>query len=458
MSTDDTSSIENQKTVVFQQDRTVKLVDSCVVGQGIVRLDQTEVDQLKERFESIENDVSFFIPASGSGSRMFEELFQFLSTREETPEIAAFFKEFPNLALFRSLPLVVREKFKNLQSIYIAEYLLSDGGLNYSSKPKGLIPFHVFEDQVYNPFQEQVLQAKELIRGNGKIHFTIQQGFEKEVSDSIKDLQLKDLNLSNIEFSYQDSEMDAFCFSEDGNLAMNSQEPLRRPAGHGALLKNLNEVGEDIILIKNIDNVQHRSKATITVDVWKYCVGLLLDFKEALAELVDTFSTSKLQELNAKFQFLSEEEVTACNEERILHYAKRPSRVCGMVINQGAPGGGPFWIEDANGVSKQIVEKVQIRQEDKDVMASSSHFNPVFIALSKTDVRGNLLDLNDFVDHTKNLVVTKPHGTETIMYRELPGLWNGSMSDWNSVFVEIPENVFSPVKSILDLLTPAHRI
>ncbi len=456
MSTYDKSSIEQQKSDISGGANTVKLVGSCVIGKGILRLNDLEKEYFSERYDSWEGKASFFIPASGSGSRMFAELAQFVTTGEESDALTSFFDELPALALFQELPLVVREKFEALQSIYLAEYLISEDGMKFSDRPKGLIPFHRTEEGTVNPFQEQLKQAIRLLGSEGKVHFTIQKDFEGQVLESLQELGLMDLE-SIVSFSHQDSAADAYCFDEEGDLVEVENAPLRRPAGHGALLKNLNAIKSDLVFIKNIDNVQHPNKATLNQRVWKYCAGLLLEFKSDIEKLTKNFSEEGLAVLNEKYQFLSEQEMASCDVNRLKQHANRPSRVCGMVVNEGAPGGGPFWIDDNGVVTKQIVEKVQISEKDKPLVEESSHFNPVFIALSKTDINGNQLDLERFVDVSKYLVVNKPHGGGVLRYRELPGLWNGSMHNWNTVFVEIPKEVFSPVKSVFDLTKEAHK-
>lgn len=456
MSTNDNSSIQRQKSDVFHPENAVKLRGSCTLNNGILRLSEEEMWELSEVFDRRSESTTFFVPASGSGSRMFSELMKFVQDKTETPEIKAFFEKLPELALFSEFPLVIRQKINSLQSEYIAEYIVSEDGMNFMDKPKGLIPFHVEESRVMNPFQDQVLQALEILGENGKIHFTVQNGVEEKVLDAISRLQIE--NISDIvSFSNQDEMTNAYCFKDDGEVVSENGIPLRRPAGHGALLGNLNDLEEDLVLVKNIDNIQHSSKSGLNKKVWKYCAGLLLEFKQELKELVEDFSEDGLKELNAKYQFLSKEEEEVCNWERIHSYSLRPTRVCGMVVNEGAPGGGPFWMEENGAVTKQIVEKVQISDDDKDIMEESSHFNPVFIALSKTDCNGNPLNLHDFVDNSKYLVVNKPHKSEDIKFRELPGLWNGSMSNWNTIFLEIPKEVFSPVKSIFDLMGDAHQ-
>jgi hypothetical protein len=275
--------------------------------------------------------------------------------------------------------------------------------------------------------------------------------------DSLPSEQLADLHFSH---SNQKKETDAFCFTADQELFVEDGNPVRRPAGHGALLGNLNDLDNDLVLIKNIDNVQHLQKSEIGNRYWKVMIGVLNAFKADLRELKSDFSESGLKELNNKYQFLSEQEVEIILQQGIDSICNRPTRVCGMVKNEGKPGGGPFWVDHNGLISKQIIEKIQISdaEDQQSIVETSTHFNPVYIALSKSNVNGERLDLEEYVDHSLNLVVKKDHKGTSITYRELPGLWNGSMGDWNTIFVEVPVEVFSPVKSVVDLFSEAHRI
>lgn len=459
MSIDDKSLINNQKKDIFEREHYVDLNSACSIGDGIIKVDTVLRDQAITTFRKESPSLIFFIPASGSGSRMFKFLFDFTIDKNETDQVKMFFDNLEGFAFFETIPLNVRQKISSLQPVYLAEYLLNDEGMNFARMPKGLIPFHEVNGRIYNPFQEQVLQSRHLMSNGGGMHFTVQEGFESMVQESIDSLgeyQYDDISFS---FSSQNKDTDAFCFNMDGTAFVEGGEHLRRPAGHGALIHNLNAIEGEYILIKNIDNVQHFSKKGISNDTWELSVGLLIQFKQDLKSLSENYSKESLIQLNSKYDFLSSQEVEGFDEARLNETIARPSRVCGMVKNEGEPGGGPFWINDKGTVTKQIIEGVQISKEanQQDVLKASSHFNPVFIALSKTDASGNDLDLNKFVDSSKNLVVKKPHNGNEITYRELPGLWNGAMSDWNTIFIEIPGDVFSPVKTALDLLSEPHQ-
>ena len=263
----------------------------------------------------------------------------------------------------------------------------------------------------------------------------------------------------NIEFSEQDKASNAIAFKLDGEVCINEKnEILERPAGHGALLSNLNEIDSDLIFIKNIDNVQHISKSKETSDTWKFLGGILLEFKREASKVFENPSLDGIITLNKKYQIYNEELLNRLSMNELLELLNRPVRVCGMVRNEGQPGGGPFWINDNGIISKQIVEKAQItmRGEQYRLMVQSNFFNPVMIVVSCKDLKNNKLDLENYKDDSKFFVVKKKYKGQDIRFIELPGLWNGSMANWNSLFVEIPSDTFSPVKTVLDLLDSAH--
>ncbi|MDB4075130.1 MAG: DUF4301 family protein [Crocinitomicaceae bacterium] len=459
MSIDEKSSIINQKRDIFVREHYVSLMTACSIGDGIIRIDGEARNEALDLFREVAPRITFFIPASGSGSRMFKFLFDYTKDEIETDVVKKFFDNLDTFAFYQTIPINVRQKMSTLQSIYLAEYLLNKEGMNFTLLPKGLIPFHKVKGEIYNPFQEQVLQSKHLMSKGGEMHFTVQEGFEGMVRDSIESLGKYLHDDIQFSFSSQEKNTDAYCFNSDGSAFIENNTQLRRPAGHGALIHNLNEIEADFILVKNIDNVQHFSKKEASNDTWELALGTLIKFKQELRAIVGNYSKEAIVALNSKYDFLSGMEMDAFDEARLSELTSRPSRVCGMVKNEGALGGGPFWINDNGVVTKQIIEGVQISGEEDQqaILKLSSHFNPVFIALSKTDVNDKPLDLMSFIDASKNLVVTRSHKGSEIMYRELPGLWNGAMSDWNTIFLEIPVEVFSPVKTANDLLKEAHR-
>lgn len=449
MSIETKKEILLQKNEVFEQDFQVNLIDSCRVGDGIVRLTSQEIDFYSKAFDLTKQDISCFIPASGSGSRMFKFLFEWIKNGDSSSELFDFFESIQDFPFYDNLIEKI-DLTEETNKMKFAELILRE----FSVLPKGLIPFHKNGKGVSTAFQDQLIQAKLFFGEKVKVHFTIQKDYEQKIKENINFKEE-----SNVSFSYQKEATNAFCYDYEGVVVMDGKAYLKRPAGHGALLENLNDLVGDIFVIKNIDNIQHNTKSEDTGKTWKTAIGLLCVFKKELKNLSENFSVEKLIELNNKFQFIPKSVIHDVNQTDLERYGKRPTRVAGMVVNEGEPGGGPFWISGKNGISNQIVEKAQIKESplQEKIVQKSSHFNPVFIVASKTDVFGNRLNLIDFRDDSKFFVVKKTHEGEEIIYRELPGLWNGGMSDWNTIFLEIPSAVFSPVKSILDLNKPAHK-
>lgn len=457
MSKENQEAIEEQRRDLFERTNELEIIRHCGIGTGIIGLNTLDLDEIELKALSTGQNVSFFIPASGSGSRMFDFLYQFLEKGDASEEVTLFFDHINEFCFVEKLPVVVRDKIGTTEYSSIASYLLSKDGMNYGDKPKGLIPFHHYKQSSITPFQEQFIQSVDLVSGDGEIHFTVQEKYIADIRDSIEEVCSSKEQRSLLSFSVQKKMTDAYCFTDNGEIVFNGDEPLRRPAGHGALLANLNAIGEGIVLVKNIDNVQPIEK-DVSSRYWRVLIGLLESFQVELLMLYEEFTVEQLNLFNQKYQLFLDDELASIDRDTIKEMLVRPSRVCGMVKNQGKPGGGPFWVQDSHGTSKQIVEKSQISSsyEQLEVMKRSSHFNPVFMALSNQDVFGRKVDLRDFVDSSKYLKVRKPHEGKEILYRELPGLWNGSMANWNTVFVELPESIFSPVKSVLDLLEPPH--
>jgi len=444
-------AVELQKKQVFSGDAKVNLIAACTPENGIVVLSEIQKKSAISTFENSKLKPVFFIPASGSGSRMFQFLFEWLETKVETPLVKTFFDKVQDLPFFKSRRFSA-DLLENKEAF--VRHLLEDCQLNFGNRPKGLFAFHQENENYVTAFQDQVRQAFKLIEKDLEIHFTVQQQFEEEIASNIKSLNLP----VKLEFSYQEVSTNAYCFDENQNLIIENNEPLRRPAGHGALLENLNAIDADVVLIKNIDNVQHSSKALKTVETWKEITGLLYQFQNDLKELTSNYSTNALVALNAKYNFLSSLELEEMNEEKLMQLADRPSRVCGMVKNEGEPGGGPFWVESKGKVTNQIIERIQIstNADQQNIVAESTHFNPVFIAASKINCFGKRLNLLDYRDNSAFFVVEKSQLGKKVFYRELPGLWNGAMSNWNTIFVEISSETFSPVKTIMDLMKEAH--
>jgi hypothetical protein len=458
-----TQEVEIQRQKIINGNPPLELVAPCRIEDGILKFSQLESNRLVLRALTCRKSVGFFIPASGSGSRMFQFLHNYLihPSEENSAMVEHFFNNMEKMAFYTIMPIEMRDKLQrgNYEIKEIAEFLINKKGLGLGILPKGLIPFHKIGQFVLNPFQDQVLQGEYVHPEVQKFHFTIQKEFESKVTESIENLRKFTGPGKEIEFSEQNPASDSFAFDENLELVYFNDEVLHRPSGHGALLENLDNIEEEIILIKNIDNVQHFDYSENATQNWQLLIGLLDEVKTKINGLLTNFSKIKFIELNNIYQLYNPQEVMTWPEDKIMKHLNRPLRACGMVRNMGQAGGGPYWVKGAECTSKQIVEKLQISASEaqQSLMIKSTHFNPVMMALSTSDKEGNKFSLSDFVDREKFFIVEKQHKGKKIKYCELPGLWNGSMANWNTLFVEIPNKVFSPVKTMLDLLLPAHQ-
>jgi hypothetical protein len=459
-----TSYLESQRAKVFGEQPEVKLVAPCKMGEGIIHFLQVQRDNLIKNFEQADVQSTFFIPASGSGSRMFHFLFEFLErpNEENRGQVERFLNNMEDFAFFQKIPLEIREKLKshNVNLDEFVDYLLKKDGMAYGDLPKGLIPFHKIGPFVLNPFQEQILQGVKVNEGNSSFHYSIKTDHESAIKNGIASSEQLSGGKFDVTFSVQNESTNSIAFDKDQQpLLIDGNEILTRPAGHGALLENLNSIESDIIFIKNIDNIQHFGKANLAIDTWKYLGGVAIWFEDEKNKVLQNPTIDGLISLNKHFQFIADSEIEKLKVEDIFKILNKPFRVCGMVRNEGQPGGGPFWVEENGEITKQIVEKSQIsmRGEQYRLMVQSTYFNPVMIAAVNKDVNGKPFDLFEFRDENKYFVVNKNFKGKDIYFSELPGLWNGSMAHWNSIFVEIPSETFSPVKTVLDLLDHSHK-
>ncbi len=453
---------QKQQENILKGNPIIQLFAPCRVSDGIYSPTEVEMAEFQKKGRNSQKTISFFIPASGSGSRMFQFLFSYLDhpNEENTAMVEHFFNSMDKFAFYTFLPNEMQKQINagDYDTKEIVMFLLNVSGLQLAEKPKGLVPFHRLGQFALNPIQEQILQGENILSTIEQIHFTIQQKHENEINENILNLRKFSGPGKKIGFSYQESNTDAFAFNSDGTIAMDQEDELiKRPAGHGALLLNLNRIQEDVILIKNIDNIQHWDHHEVSERYWQILLGVLDDVQATIQSLIIAFDLTKFEELNQKYQLIQENDLKNWSQLEIIEKLKTPIRVCGMVRNIGQPGGGPYWVKEGEKLSKQIVEKAQISLDQQSLMIKSTHFNPVMIALGTKDYQGNQFDLENFVDESKYFIVHKEHLGKKISYCELPGLWNGSMSKWNTIFVEVPSEIFSPVKTILDLLQPLHQ-
>lgn len=503
----DISHIENHELSINKIEKDIdylkkgfpslEVVKPATLNDGIITFSPEEEETLIENYQNSEVEAIKFVPASGAASRMFRSLHQFMEEYPATQmdfetflhqdhykDLFGFFNTMENLPFYDDLKFALNGKcvdFDTLsqgdKALMFTKQILASEGFQMADLPKGLIPFHKYAEEKLTAFQEHLFEASRYVVKDkeAKVHFSISKDHLDKFQKKLKEVKPKIEDATgvnfNVEFSFQHPSTDTVCLNTNGDLCRDNEgHILFRPAGHGALIQNLNALEGDLVFIKNIDNVAHQdSKDEKSKPTHKYksiLAGKLIQLqskafgylraleKEACAETIVKEAKAFLRDqLNIHIDLLTKEDV--------FYYLNRPIRVCGMVINEGAPGGGPFWIKNEdNSVSLQIVEKSQIdlsQPDQKEKMEASTHFNPVDIVCSLKNYRGKPFNLENFVDTNKGFVTNKFVGGKCIKGLELPGLWNGGMAFWNTVFVEVPTHIFNPVKTVLDLLKSGHQ-
>ena len=459
-----------EESIQFQQQALQKgapilpVVRSCRVGDGILSLSEEEQERLRAVTSSFEEAIQFLIPASGSGSRMFAFLEEYLAqpSLEFAEKAERFFSRLPEFALYRKLPAPMQNAYQTgaLTLAELIHFLLNPAGLNYGQKPKALIPFHIHEPIILNAFQEHLSQNQQITAGSIAYHFTIQDEFKAVFLEDISSLSTLTSSAYDVSFSSQNKDTNAFIF--DANLTIVTDEngqPLRRPAGHGTLLQNLAALNAKYILVKNIDNIQHYTQKQASIENWQVLLGLQIEVRSALLRFVENMDIEGCKQWNQRMGLFESELIDSLDINEWVELLNRPLRVCGMVRNNGQPGGGPFYMEYNGMLTKQIVEKVQLTSHPKasQLLLQSAYFNPVLMVLSPCNLKDEPHDLSQFADPSSYLIVEKIHQGKAIGFIEQPGLWNGAMAHWNTLFVEVPSEAFSPVKTVLDLLDFAHQ-
>lgn len=460
----------------------VQLIRPATVDDGIIRFTPEEMERLKLYFETAKKKfiLQKFIPASGAASRMFKTLFELKenpSANEKQQRIGMqFLQDLPRYAFYEPL----REAMHNAgcdiantiaQHDYrtVIHFLLDNDGLGYGNKPKGVLLFHRYENKLpRTPIEEHLTEAALYACNHDRrcmLHFTVSPQhipLFKQLISSIKDEYEKLYNVSyEISYSIQDPATDTLAATLDNLPYRNSHgQLLFRPGGHGALIHNLGQLTGDIIFIKNIDNVTTEDKLAPTSTYKKILAALLMETVERCHHYLKQYeqhgnsNTALIEEIIAFAH--NKLNINIENTEDIPALLNRPIRVCGMVCNEGDPGGGPFWVQDSHGkVSLQIVESSQINNQDhqqESIARQATHFNPVDIVCCIRDYRGQAFDLTNYIDPDTGFIASKTDGDRQLKAMELPGLWNGAMAHWITLFVEVPYSTFNPVKTIFDLL------
>ncbi|MEZ4858477.1 MAG: DUF4301 family protein [Flavobacteriaceae bacterium] len=472
----------------------VDIVTTASVKNGIQQIKESKIKELEAFFDSRKDnlDIVKFVPASGAATRMFKFLHDFIKNytpekenyrdflkKNEYSQVKLFFERINDFAFLKQVRTKIRELYpeykkstKGVRLFLFAKTMLYEEGLNFGNLPKGLIPFHKYSKYTATAFEEQLFEAAfyAAVRNEVYLHFTFSEkdldAFKQEFETIKSRVSRKTKKTFHITYSFQKKETHTIAVTFD-NLPFRDEKGnlVFRPSGHGALLENLNDIDADIVFIKNIDNVAAQEYVPEIALYKKMLAGKLLQLQDKIFEyLYNLESEVSLQKMKEMHSFIWNElsiKDIPSGKSDLIEILNRPLRVCGVVENTGAPGGGPFWIKDEDGnILLQIVETSQINLEDtrqKSILQEATHFNPVDIVCGVRDYKGNKFNLLEFTDPDTGFISKKYENGKPLKALELPGLWNGSMAKWNTVFIEVPKTTFNPVKTVNDLLKKEHR-
>lgn len=499
-----TSEVERQINIFKRGNVSVNIREAATTQNGILALPEDEAQEYRKLYESRreELDILKFVPASGAATRMFKALYNFIreyNPKEQTvaeyldeqkdSKLEMFFSRMEQLPFYDDVIREIKERNRDFntlsrdeQQLLFVKMMLEEDGANLGDHPKGLVPFHKYEDHHKTAYEEHLVEAADYAASNGvaRIHFTIaeehKEKFEQEL-EKVKGRAEKETGIKfEVSYSFQDPKTDTIAVTNDNRPFRDEDGSLFfRPGGHGALIENLNNRDADVIFIKNIDNVVIPKYRELLANNKKMLAGKLLQLQEktfGYLRKLDGNEPSE-EELNEMFQFMQKqlnsglslkpdeldasEKISALKEK-----LNRPIRVCGMVKNEGEPGGGPFWVTHESGeISLQIVESSQIDHDNYQqsrIANEATHFNPVDVVCGKRSYKGEKFNLPDYVDEKTSFIASKTKDGQELKALELPGLWNGGMADWITIFVEVPVETFNPVKTVADLLKPSHQV
>ncbi|MFK8377692.1 DUF4301 family protein [Capnocytophaga canimorsus] len=492
--------LEQQVTLFKEGIPPIHLAAAATIGNGILSFSKEETAKYAAIYQKKKKGISIlkFVPASGAATRMFKSLFAFKDdfnpekesfkayvNRSGNKDMDIFFKGLKKFAFYSVLSDYIAKNIpdfetqsEDVQKHLIAAILLEK--LNYGNLPKGLLPFHHHSEKVVTPFEEHFRESVMYASAEdiAYLHFTITEqhteAFKKEL-DAIKEKLEARYNIKfDVSFSYQKPSTDTVSVTENNELFRDENEALLfRPAGHGALLDNLNEVDADVIFIKNIDNVVVKKYTDETVFYKEALAGKLREVQSEIFRILKRLDKNKIRkkQVNDILDFMRD--INICVPDYVYkfkrHYAldfikeqlNRPIRVCGMVKNEGEPGGGPFWVKDAErNISLQIIESAQVNLNDaqqKEIFQQATHFNPVDLVCGTKNYKGKKFNLHEFTDPKQAFITGKTYMGKPLKALERPGLWNGSMANWITLFVEVPLITFNPVKTVNDLLKKTHQ-
>ena len=444
----------------------LKIVSAASPGNGIAVPTDEQIEEARAAWDEASQHLTAvkFVPASGAASRMFKELFEFVNEDKRTEGVEQVLAHLKDFAFWPELEALLPEGAddKTKISAIIKE------GLNYGSKPKGLVTFHAYPEGARKAVEEHLVEGAMYASSNGvvKIHFTVSpehiEGFRSLLEQKTPIYEERFGVRYDISFSVQKASTDMIAVNADNTpFRTDDGSLLFRPAGHGALIENLDDIDADIIFVKNIDNVTTDERKGDTVTYKKVLAGMLVTLQRRTAAYLEaldngTADTSEIAEFVERELFIK---LPAQYDAGLLRkLLDRPVRVCGMVRNEGEPGGGPFYVGNPDGTQTlQIAESSQIAPEDIHLMKQATHFNPVDLVCGVRKANGEKFDLTKYIDPATGFISSKSSGGRELRAQELPGLWNGSMADWTTVFVDVPVSTFSPVKTVRDLLRPQHQ-
>jgi len=471
----------------------IRLTSAATPENGIHVMNSEQTAVMTAVFEekAINYSITKMVPASGAASRMFKSLFSFMESDEQeiSSEVAQFIERIEDFAFYSALKEKLAEDDYSIEQLLadgayrtVIRYLLTAVGLNYASLPKGLLLFHKYENNVRTPMEEHMAEGKMYSidrENNVHIHLTVSP--EHKDNFIARAQSTKGLLGNNDEFTFdltwseQKTSTDTIAVDMDNNPFRNADGSiLFRPGGHGALIENLNDFDTHIAFIKNIDNVVPDKLKKPTYLYKKVIGGLLIRLMEKSFSILQAIDNNEMDnksldeaisyaqaELNINFKDGLIESSTEDKLTAVKQRLNRPIRICGMVKNEGEPGGGPFWVADELGRnSLQIVESSQINMKDESqalIVQQATHFNPVDLVCSLKNYKGESFDLKEFIDPQTGFISIKSKDGRDLKAQELPGLWNGAMADWITIFVEVPIETFNPVKTVNDLLRPQHQ-
>ncbi|BES66429.1 DUF4301 family protein [Gottschalkiaceae bacterium SANA] len=408
-----------------------------------------------------------FIPASGAATRMFQDLYAFIHEEKESESVSLFFDQLENFAFFGQLTSYVDgdiDKGSPLSHRIDLARALLETGLNYGNLPKALIQMHAYGKSSLTPIDEHIYEGEHYLKPDQvRLHFTISKEHE-DLFKAYRTYVAQDKPHVEMTYSFQNPSTDTLAVDlHNQPFLLDNGKPLYRAGGHGALIENLNDLDADLVFIKNIDNVCHKDHVQETIDSKKHLASIGMGVKKQIDRYLKVLlsGSADLSEIETFIRdVLKIETKLPLTKESAFAFLNRPLRICGMVKNQGEPGGGPFLVDNGDYMDLQICEKAEIDlrlEENVRILGESKYFNPVDLVCFVRDYQGNKFNLLDYVNENRYFISEKSYKGRKLKALEHPGLWNGAMHNWNTVFVEVPLSTFNPVKTVNDLLRAGHQ-